>query len=292
MFDWVDKRDKAMRYELGTMLRVWVPLAKVEAPVPAGDDAALGKAIDPASTQGLSALASARSADPEKLGALARLVSNGRAAKDALERTTPILAAVRAEQQAAPEGPARDTKALQLGRYEEAVAARMVALLQQMRPALESLGRELPKGSLGNPPPPPELLREAVATVRLSLEGAQTNLAAALADDGALAQEAFLPSGWRPSLHLAVLRLAKMAALAYPWSDRKPLHSFLHELAGYYRGRMPNLVHFCEQEDQLVESLDSSWPLAPAARDVRQAREAYAAAAMKLLLYIEPPGTP
>ncbi len=287
-FDWIDGRDKAMRYELIAAVRVWVPRTKVEVPVPSGEELELAKAIDAGATQGIGAIAAARGADAEKLRAVAKLLVYGREARSTAERATALAATLRAEVLGAGEGPARDGKALRLGRLDEAMAARTCSLLQQMRPPLEALAQALPPGALGEPAPPKALLAEAVELVRLTLDGFQKSVGSALADYGALARQEFVPSGWRPSLHVAILRLAKMAALTYPWPDRKPLHAYLAELAAYYRGRMPHMVHFCEQEDQLVESLEQTWPLSAAAADARKAREAYAAAAMKLLLYSAP----
>lgn len=292
-FQWTDQRGRDMSYQIGTPLKIWFPLIKVESSTTPGlDSRELAKAVDSSETRTLEELAASRSADPAILGAFARLLFYGGAGDGSLREASEQLDALTTQRDASPADFARTRRTAVIAGGRETLAVAYLGLIQEIRPALETLAGDVPEGSLGNPAPPIEQRRLAVDLTGKLLQSFLRNLDASMRESRTLAGLPDTLGAWRLESYLAILRLSKMASVTFPWPDRSPLETYVTNMQEHFRGRMPNLEHYFKREKEELENFEQSYSLMTTAQDVVTARQKLLPAALELMLYGAPPPPP
>ena len=279
-FQWTDQRSRPMTYAVATPLRMWSPLAHIEAPGPPLADKDLGAALGGTS---LAAVAAQRGANAAKLGSYAQLLVLGGAGVTVLAQVQKDVAT--AGNTPPPDPQARADALVAVARLHEAAAASLLGLLQSMRPAVEDLARDLPPTAFGSPAPDRTARLAVIEALKVTQDGFTAELRAAIQAAMALANADRLNTGVRLSAHQRLVRCLALEALTLPWPDRAPLDQLLGQLAEFYRGRMPNIEHGFTILKQELPSLEVTYPMFPAVEDLRGFRSYYTLAAMRVLLY-------
>ncbi|MBI4859693.1 MAG: hypothetical protein HY815_05445 [Candidatus Riflebacteria bacterium] len=278
-----------MKYLLHTPLLIWTTaeIRRLEDPqAQVATDQVLGSALLPGGGKGLARIAAERGASVAMLGDFARLLHLGSIGKAITDQTTRDVAVLEQQEQAASNLPLKVIARNRIARVQEDAAARLLVLLQQLRPSVESMAMNVTTQALGNPLPPREQRRDAVVLVGNTHDSMFIQMRGALSRAMEVGQENRLCAGERVKAYQRVLRIAKLESLAGPWPNRnrEALRTYIRGLSEFYKHRIPNLEHFFNVEDERLDSPETRYPLYPATQDVCKLRESFAQLCIRLLL--------
>lgn len=283
--DWRDLRRKDLNYRVATPLKIWIPLSMVEPPLPEDLDSKLGDVLEPGAGRSLPQIIESRVANEEKLRAFARVLYYGGVAAAGFPDLQKEMDSLRKNRESATGEAEVAALTGRIGRLDEQLATLHLGLIQQLKGPLSVLAGGINKGGLGKPNPNFDQRKRAVDQVRLVFDRYFDWMSRAQVEYGTLVNVPGLPTSWKLEAHLALLRILSLAALTYPWDKLDPLRDYLKGLREFYRGRMPNIEHYLQVEEEHVDYLADAYPLGPAAKEFRETRDIFLKAALKLLLF-------
>ncbi|MBI4860496.1 MAG: hypothetical protein HY815_09565 [Candidatus Riflebacteria bacterium] len=255
-FDWLDKRKRPMEFLFPTNVVSWHALDRVET-------------VAPAATGGTGKLASFNT-----------LMALGQSAKALVDAVKVKVAALDPATQTGG-AYSRAVALLSQATLNEAVAAELLGILQDMHPAVQDLAAGVSRDQL---PVPKDKRRLAVTLLGKTLQGLNDCLAGSIGKSGQAGAAPSLPIGVYLGAHRRVVRCAKMDLLTRPWPNSGSLATMLRDVAAFYQDRMPNPWHAFSIEERDLSDLNASYPLVAAARKVRFIREHFSQAAFQILL--------